>query len=115
MHTEFSDAVDRIWGTTCSSVNASATQVGIANSITGTATVGADGRFDASLPVPSSLKPGRYAVAASCGAAVPLSTFVDVTSSNLVGTILLLVAAAIVMLGVGAVVGRFTRRPRTQA
>lgn len=102
----------KVAGSGCTTTTA---EVGIANSITGTASVGADGTFDASLPVPSRLKPGRYSVIASCGAAVPLSTFVDVKSSNVAGTVLLLIGAAIVMLVVGLVVGRLTRHSRPSA
>jgi hypothetical protein len=82
--------------------NAPAT-VGLAGSVTTTASAGSDGTFQASLVLPSSLPVGRYTVVAQCG--TTFSTLVDVVHSRRVSSILLMVLAAILIL-LGVAVGR---------
>jgi len=98
----------KVSGTGCSS--GAPTTVGIAGSVTGTTTAGGDGRFELILHVPTSVHAGRYPVVALCGP--DLRTVVDVQATHPISSAALLAIAAVVMLGVGALVGRLTRPRR---
>ena len=76
-------------------------------------TAGPDGTFQMSLPLPSSLRAGKYPVVAQCGAT--LSALVDVRRPRSIRTAVVLALAAVAVLLAGAAVGWFTRGRRGSA
>ena len=101
----------RVSGTGCApSVPAT---VVLPGSVTGTTTAGRDGTFQMSLPLPSSLRAGKYPVVAQCGAT--LSALVDVRRPRSIRTAAVLALAAVAVLLAGAAVGWFTRGRRGSA
>lgn len=101
----------RVSGTGCAPSRMAT--VALSGSVTGTTTAGPDGAFQMSLPVPSSLRTGRYPVVAQCGAT--LSTLVDVQRPRSIRTAVVLALAAVAVLLAGAAVGWFTRGRRGSA